>query len=341
MDRRQFLAGAVALPTTASLDGLDSIAPTTPPTRVGATEIARIRDTAAGVKRGDLRWGGGFGFDAALVETRRARELLEARCPERLRGDLLVGVGWLASNAGFMAFDIERYRDAARLWNVAQRCADEAVNWSLQARVLGSMARQSIWLDHPADGVALLDRALMDERGELVPTEHAMLWALKSRAHADLGDATAAETAVGTADEWLAQTVPGECDDRPWVAHYSQAHHWGDTGVAWERLAVSGHGPQAVANADGRYRGAADGHGTDAARSHVLTLVSLARLNTVAGDLDVGVAVGHQALDASEQVRSARVREDLVGLYEATAAHATRGDVGDLRDQIATTLLAA
>jgi hypothetical protein len=340
-DRRDLLAGVVTSPMSASLDGLDSIAPAPPPTRVRATEIAYIRDAAASVKRSDLRWGGGFGFDAALVETRRARDLLGSRCPERLRPDLLVAVGWLASNTGFMAFDIERYRDAGRLWNVAQRCADEGANRSLQARVLGSMARQSIWLRQPDDGLVLLERALIDERAELTPTERAMLWALRSRAHADLGDAAAAEAAIGTADEWLAQQVPGECDDRPWAAHYSPAHHWGDTGNAREAMAVAGHGSQAIADASQRYQDAAEGHGPDASRSYALTLISLSRLHTRIGDLDYGVATGHDAVEAAERVRSARVREDLVGLYEATAGHSVRSDVGDLRERIAATLLAA
>lgn len=340
-DRREHMAGGATSPMSATLDGLDSIAPAPPPTRVGATEIAHIRETAASVKRGDLRWGGGFGFDAALVETRRARDMLGSRCPEVLRPELLVATGWLASNTGFMAFDIERYRDAARLWNVAQRCADEGMNWSLQARVLGSMARQSIWLGRPADGLILLERALVDESRQMVPTEHAMLWALRSRAHADLDDAAAAEVAIGTADEWLAQRVPGECDDRPWVSHYCQAHHWGDTGNAWETLAVAGHGHQAVDEAGQRYQGSANGHGPDSARSYALTLISLARLCTRVGDLDRGVAVGRDAVEASELVRSARVREDLVGLYEVTARHSVRSDVGDLRERIAATLLAA
>src|SRR6266545_6097792 len=120
VERRTFIVGAAALPSIASIDGLDSIAPTDPPARVGGTEIAQIRDAAISVKRGDMRWGGGFGFDAALVETRRARDLLEARCPERLRPGLLTAVGWLSCNTGFMAFDSQRYRDAARLWNVAE-----------------------------------------------------------------------------------------------------------------------------------------------------------------------------------------------------------------------------
>jgi len=341
VDRREFIAGAVALPTTAAIDGLDSISPTAPPGRVGATEIAQIRDAAVAVKRGDMRWGGGFGFDAALVETRRARDLLEARCPESLRPALQIAVGWLACNTGFMAFDIDRYRDAARLWNVAEGCALEAGNGSLLARVLGSMARQSLWLGHPVDALALVERALEDDRGSLVPTERAMLWALKSRALADLGDATATEQAIQTADECLAQRRPEECTDRPWVAHYSHAHHWGDTGLAWDGLALAGHGARAIEQAGRRHQASADGHAVDAARSHALAMIAVAKLNTLVGDIDRGVAAGHQAVEAAERVRSARVREDLVGLYEATATHVSRHDVADLRERIAGTLLAA
>jgi hypothetical protein len=341
VERREFLAAAVAVPTTASIDGLDSIAPTAPPARIGSTEIAQIRDAAVAVKRGDMRWGGGFGFDAALVETRRARNMLEARCPDHLRPDLLTAVGWLSCNTGFMAFDIDRYRDATRLWTVAARCADEASNRSLLGRVTGMMARQAAWLDRPDEAVALIDGFLQGGEDELVPTELAMLWALKARACAQAGDAAGAEAAVGHADQWFAVRDLDEVAERPWVAHYSHAHHFGDTGLAWERVAAAGHSVRAVVEAGGRHRAAADGHGAAEARSHALALLALARLDTTVGDLDRGVQAGHVALAAAEQVRSGRVREELTRLYQATAAHAARPDVGDLREGIASSLLAA
>jgi hypothetical protein len=344
MDRREFLAAAaaVAVPTGASIDGLDLIAPTSPPGRIGSTEIAQVRDTAVAIKRGDMRWGGGFGFDAALVEARRARDLLDARCPDELRAELLVAVGWLTCNAGFMAFDIDRYRDASRLWDLAQRCALDADSWSLNARILGSMARQAMWLDRPDDALGLAEHGIDgDKNGQLVPTELAMLWALKARAHAQIGDADATERAIGTADHFFSLRDLDECADRPWVAHYSHAHHWGDTGLAWERLAVTGLSSHAIVEAGGRHQAAADGHGTDAARSHALALTALAKLDTAVGDLDRGVQMGHRAVDAAQCVRSGRVREDLVKLRETTTPHKERKDVAELRERIASALLAA
>jgi tetratricopeptide (TPR) repeat protein len=333
--------GSTVDPSRASIDGLDAIAPTIAPSRVGAIEIAQIRDCAMSVKRGDMRWGGGFGFDAALVETRRARDLLDARCPPNLRNDLLVAVGWLACNTGFMAFDIERYRDAARLWNLASHCAEETDNWSLLARVLGSMARQSTWLGRPDDALALIERVLDGAHDRLVPTEHAMLWALRARACAEAGDVDGTEAAIGTADQWFAARDLDECEDRPWITHYSHAHHWGDTGLAWDRLAISGHSAHAVVQAGGRHQAAADGHGVEAARSHALALLALAHLDTLVGDLDRGVEAGHRAVEAAQQVSSGRVRENLGRLHEATTPHMARTDVAELRGRITAALLAA
>ncbi|HEY8543770.1 MAG TPA: hypothetical protein VIL36_01935 [Acidimicrobiales bacterium] len=342
MERRTFIVGAAALPSIASIDGLDSIAPTDPPARVGATEIAQIRDAAAAVKRGDLRWGGGFGFDAALVETRRARDLLDARCPAHLRPQLFVAVGWLAANTGFMAFDLERFRDASRLWTVASACAHEAGDHSLLARVLGSMARQATWLDHPDDAITLLDQALAAE-AHLVPTELAMLWALKARAVAKTGDEAATARAVGLADQWFAARNLDDAAERPWIAHYSHAHHWGDTGVAWADVAVASNGDNthAVMEAGGRHQAAAEGHGIDAARSHALSLIALSDLDTRVGDLDRAVRTGHQAVEAAEQVSSHRVRSGLVALQSAAGRHVARNDVAELRDRITAALVAA
>jgi len=342
VERRTFIVGAAALPSIASIDGLDSIAPTDPPARVGTTEIAQIRDAAVSVKRGDMRWGGGFGFDAALVETRRARDLLDARCPADLRRDLFVAVGWLAANTGFMAFDLERFRDASRLWTVASACANEAEDWSLQARVLGSMARQATWLSHPDDAIDLIDRALEVGRNHLVPTELAMLWALRARAVAKTGDDAATAQAIAKADQWFAARQLDDVVDRPWISHYSHAHHWGDTGMAWADIAIAsgGDNTRAVMEAGGRHQAAADGHGLDAARSQALSLIALSDLDTRVGDLDRAVRSGNLALDAAERVNSHRVRSGLVALGSAAEPHVARGDVADLHDRITSDLVA-
>jgi hypothetical protein len=343
VERRTFIVGAAALPSIASIDGLDSIAPTDPPARVGKTEIAQIRDAAGAVKRGDMRWGGGFGFDAALVETRRARDLLDARCAPGLRTELFVAVGWLAANTGFMAFDLERFRDASRLWTVASACANEADDWSLQARVLGSMARQATWLHHPIDAVGLIDRALEGGKGRLVPTELAMLYALRARALAKTGDEAATSLAVSTADQWFAARHIDESFERPWIAHYSHAHHWGDTGMAWADIAVSSGGDDshAVMEAGGRHQAAADGHGVSEARSQALSLIALADLDTRVGDLDRAVHTGGRAVEAADRVKSHRVRSGLVDLHGATEAHASRPDVADLRERLEASLVTA
>lgn len=343
VERRTFIVGAAALPSIASIDGLDSIAPTDPPGRVGRTEIAQIRDAAQAVKRGDMRWGGGFGFDAALVETRRARDLLDARCSAGLRRELYIAVGWLAANTGFMAFDLERFRDASRLWTVASACANEAEDWSLQARVLGSMARQATWLEHPIDALGLIDRALEGGAGRLVPTELAMLYALQARALAKTGDEAATGRAVATADQWFAARQLDESIERPWIAHYSHAHHWGDTGMAWADVAFASGGDDshAVMEAGGRHQAAAEGHGTGEARSQALSLIALADLDTRVGDLDRAVRTGEQAVDAAERVKSHRVRSGMVDLHTATEPHAARRDVATLRDRIKAALLVA
>jgi hypothetical protein len=241
-----------------------------------------------------------------------------------------------------MAFDLERFRDASRLWTVALACANEAGDPSLEARVLGSMARQATWLDHPIDAVGLLDRALDSGKGRLVPTELAMLWALRARAVARTSDASAVGTAVATADRWFAVRDHDEAIERPWIAHYSHPHHWGDTGMAWADIAVatSGDNVHAVMEAGGRHQAAADGHGVDAMRSRALSLLALADLDARVGDLDKAVRSAEAAVDSAEKVNSRRVRTGLVGLQQATGPHASRSDVATVRERITDALVA-
>jgi len=53
--RPDLLGSNVDVPAPGSIDGLDYIAPTAPPSRVGPSDIAQVRDAAASVKRGDMR----------------------------------------------------------------------------------------------------------------------------------------------------------------------------------------------------------------------------------------------------------------------------------------------
>jgi hypothetical protein len=82
---------------------------------------------------------------------------------------------------------------------------------------------------------------------------------------------------------------------------------------------------------------AIDGRRIGLVRSRALSQLGLARLEMAAGDPAQAVVVGNEALDTAGPVRSRRVADDFAHLRRLADRHATRGDVGDLRERLAAT----
>ena len=133
-------------PVAAMLDG---ITPAPIPRRVGASDIAQIRDATQSFKSWNRAYGGGSAREAAMGELRWAAGLLEAICPERLLPELHAAVGALADTVGYMALTAGAHAEAHRVLGFALACAEQAKDWNLRAKVLSSMAKQAIWTGQP------------------------------------------------------------------------------------------------------------------------------------------------------------------------------------------------
>lgn len=57
------------------------------------THVAEVRATASAFEGWDHRYGGGVMREAAIAELRYCAELLNARCPDRVRGELMTALG--------------------------------------------------------------------------------------------------------------------------------------------------------------------------------------------------------------------------------------------------------
>jgi hypothetical protein len=339
VDRKQFLrtaalgVGAVALAPVAAL--LEGAEPTPIPARVGATEIGQIR-TAARVFAGwDNAYGGGLAREAVLAQLRWSAGLLDTSCPDRLRGQLLSAVGYLAHTCGFMAFDAYAHTDARHTFRFALACAEEAGDWHLRAKALSSMARHSIWIGHPDEGLTLTEHALV-RADRLTATERAMLHTAHVRALAKMSRVRDTLVAVGTADDDFAQADPA--DDPPWMAYYDAAQHQGDTGHALFHLAIHG---RAAGEAATRLSAAVAGHTDAFARSRAISQTKLASLTMATGDPVEAATIGSAALDAAGTIRSRRAAEDLRELARYAGRHPKVGDAAVLRHRITNLVLAS
>ncbi|MBV8541814.1 MAG: XRE family transcriptional regulator [Pseudonocardiales bacterium] len=338
--RKQFIHSATTLGVGAFALGELLVAlpegsePTPIPARVGATEIEQIHAATEVFESWSRTYGGGLVRDAVMGQLRWSAGLLEATCPDRLRPELFSAVGDLADMAGCMAYDAGAQGEAHRVHRFALACAERAKDWPLRAEVLSSMAKQAIWTGQPDDGLTLAEQALV-RADRLTATGRAMLHTDRARALAKMRRVEETLTAIGTADEHFAHSIPA--DDPPCMAYYNDTRHIQLTGRSLFDLAVLGRNP---AEATDRLTAAVAGNTDGYARSRAISLTALASLTMATGDPLQAAALGHEALDVAGTLRSRRVTEDLRELAHYAAAHQHLDEVAHLRHRIKTLVCA-
>lgn len=315
-------AGALVAPLAQTLITRQ---PTPVPSVVSQTHIDQVRTTAKLFGTWDHTYGGGLVREAVTAQLNYSAGLLNARCPEKLRGDLFNAVGFLGHTSGFMAFDAYAHDDARRMFRFALACAEESGDWHLRAKVLSSMARHEIWCGDPDSGLTLVELAMV-RADRLTSTERAMLLTARARALAKLRRVSDAAKTVGLADDQFANAKPA--NDPVWMAYYDAAQHSGDTGHALFDLAVNGH---FVSEAVRRLSAAVDGHTATYARSKAISGIKLASLTMRVGEPAEAVRIGTDALNAAGAITSRRAADDLCELREYAERHQKVTDVAELR----------
>lgn len=340
VDRHEFIRATLGLTAGAALGGsaigdlMGSLKPTPVPTVVGMTQVGEVRAAAKVFETWDNLRGGGLLREAVAAQLRYCAELLNARCPDRVRRELFSAVGYFGDVAGFMAFDSFAHDDARRIFRFALYCAEEADDWQLRAQILTDMAAHANRCADPDTGLTLIESAMV-RTDRLTATQRAKLHTARARSLSKLGRVQDTAAAVGLADEEFSRCRP--VDDPPWLAYYDTAGHSTATGIALSEVAVHGH---FVAEARKRLSAAVAERGPAYARGRALTQAKLASLVMATGDPDEAAALGGQALDWAGALRSRRVAENLRELSRFGKAHQRRSGVADLRSRIAGAVVA-
>lgn len=318
---------APALPAASRLSPLlDEIATVEIPARIAREDIDDVWSSVLFVESWDhARGGGGMARAAIASQVLYATSLLGADCDSRLRPGLFSAVGSLVLKAGFTSFDVFDHGEAAKRYRFALACAEEVDDWHLRAGVLARLARQAFWLGDLQGALTHVEMALV--RGDrLTATERSMLYALRARVFASMGQAQETLASIGRADEEFTHARPE--DDPVIVAHFDAAEHAGETGHALADIATPEHHWQQAAE---RLSQASNRHGTAYARSRAFCDFRRTALLLSLGQIEEAAETGLEAVEKATPVRSHRLSIDARRVLDATDPYSDVPIITDLR----------
>ncbi|MGH3808717.1 MAG: helix-turn-helix domain-containing protein [Pseudonocardiaceae bacterium] len=348
VNRRNFVEHVTGLTISAGLAGLDidrltALLPQAEPTgtrHIGPADVETIEQATAVFARQDHAHGGEVARDTAIAHLQATLPLLDAETTPEVRPRLYLATALLATQAGWISFDVERHDAARRLWSIALDVAGDAKDprgSDLTVFVLQNMVEQAVHLGRPKEALRLayLGHSIAAGPYPVSASTTSFLASIQAKAHAAQGDAMACDRALGQAIEQFSSIDPAT---RPsWGSWFSEAHFAAFQGSAHYKLALASRDPRAAGRAVPLLHHAVDGVGPDYARPRALYLSDLAGAHAIAGDTDTAVALGHQAIDAVTALHSPRLYDQLRVLNTALEPlHASAG-VAELRDRLAAT----
>jgi transcriptional regulator with XRE-family HTH domain len=305
---------------------------TRPPDRIGLSDVERLAAITEQLRAADRQFGGGSCRDAVLAQLTWASQLLRARADQATTEALHHAVADLHLLAGWTSFDLGVLGEARRHFARALEHARYVNEASLAAKALYCLGR--LHLHHGWDVQALR----LFQVGQLAAQESgrgravAMLHANLAWAHAVLGDGRQALACIGRArDEY------GRCEHEPapgWLSFFDSAELQALRGVALAHL--PNPTPQQRDEAIERFSFSTAVRGEPFARSRAFDLIALAWLLIDNGEIDHGLRVGHEAVDAAGTIRSQRVIDRMAPLRASLARRRSHPDARDLANRIAT-----
>ncbi|VVJ15084.1 Uncharacterised protein [Amycolatopsis camponoti] len=299
--------------------------------RVGLADARRLEDVVAELRGLDYRYGGGACQVAVESRLPAAVALLDGVTKTVVLARLCTAVADLYNLAGWTNFDQDRPAAALAAFARALDLAVQAGNDDLQANIRYRVGR--LHLHYGAVDAALAEFARGREAALLAHSKLALaiLSANQAWAHAKKADVAEALTYLRRAREEFAEAEGRE--PSPWDAFFGAADMAAMVGTVHGELA------QVVDIRHGRdgipaLTDAIAGYGRGMTRSRSLTLIWLATVHALDGDLDVATAVGEEAIELAVVLRSPRTRHRLHSLSAAARRFSGNADAREIVDRV-------
>ena len=281
---------------------------------VGRRDLDGLWAAAADAQRSDSKYGGGSGKASTVTAflNEHAIPLLHGDYTDAVGRELFAGTAELARVAGWSALDMGHHALAQRHFIQALRMARAGGRLDIGCHILTNMALQSSLRGYPDEAVDMAQGAYDRAHRQAAPRILAFARLIEARAHARLGDARSAASALSSSEKLLerAESEPG--DEPSWIRYYTPARMAADAVEIHRDLSL----PAAALRWNNR---AGSMRESDFTRSVGLRMTVLATAHLQNRDLDQALAHGQRAVIILSHVRSTRATDYLAGVVRALA----------------------
>ena len=290
--------------------------------RIGISDVERFRATVDMFAGLDDRYGGGHARSSLIQYlSTDAERMLNGRYSDETKRALFSAVSEATLLAAWMSYDSTPASALAQGYFVqALALAQAGDDRLLGASILDAMSHQATYTGRFTEAADLARAALTGTHGVATPSLTAHFHMMEARALARLGDARATSHALSEGAREFERSSPE--NNPPWFQYFNDSELSAEFGHCMRDI---GQSAEAV-----KYAGSSlglDGK-PEFVRSDFFVSLVLADAHLAAGDLEQACAVTLNALDAGEQIRSARC----VGYLREFNRHLPATDNGLLKD---------
>ncbi|MGE3414271.1 MAG: XRE family transcriptional regulator [Dehalococcoidia bacterium] len=291
------------------------------PSRIGASDVERLRTMRDTFDRLDSTYGGAHGRNA-LVQYLRTElpQLLRAGCHPAVRRSLFSAAGELTQLVAWMSYDAGLHGLGQRYFIQALGFADAGEDRLLAASILDAMSHQASFLGRYREAANMARAARLGTESVAVPILTSHFHIMEARALARTGDATACDRAMAAAVQNFERHVDG--DGPAWIGYFDAAELSAELGHCYRDLGrpdgAIEHATAALDSASGAY-----------VRSDFFVAMVLADAHLDRGDVDEGCRVAAAAFAAGEGLDSARCASYVDEFKRRLVRHKKAAEVRD------------
>jgi len=291
--------------------------------RVGLRDVQRVKATTDMFAAMDDSYGGGHARPMLMQYLNsEVAGLLTGRYTDAVGRALFSVVAEATLLAAWMSYDTAHHGIAQRYFVQALRLAQDGGDRRLAGSILSAMSHQATFLGNFREATRLARAAQLGIARVATPTLRAQFHAMEARGLSGAGDIRGAEAALARSASALeAQRLE---DEPEWITYFDAAELAAEAGHCFRDLAKA---KQAVTHAVS----ASSGH----VRSDFFVSMVLADAHLTAGDLEAACNVALDALDAGEQLKSARALTYVRDFRQHLAPYAETAAARDLSEQAA------